>query len=108
LVPAPSSDTASDVAWIDEAVEGDTALAAAPLVPEVVMDVKMSGPDGIATPAEHRRRCPDCAVVVLSVHDSEAARVRAGEAGAAAVVGKHELDGPFLAAIRRAIWSGRG
>ncbi len=97
-----------DLEVIGDVADGDAALAVAEdLVPDVVViDVKVPGLDGMAATAVLRRRWPACAVVVLSLHDTEVARVAAREAGAVAFVGKHEFDGPLLAAIRRAAETG--
>jgi DNA-binding NarL/FixJ family response regulator len=94
----------SDIVVVGEATDGETAVSAADeLAPDVVvMDVKMPGLDGIAATAVLHQRYPACAVIVLSLYDTESNRARAREVGAVAFVGKHELDGPLLAAIRRA------
>jgi DNA-binding NarL/FixJ family response regulator len=99
----------SDIVVVGEAVDGESAVAGAEAcAPDVVvMDVKMPGLDGIAATVMLRQRGVACAVVILSLHDSEAIRVRARVAGAVAFVGKHEFDGPLLAAIRRAANAGR-
>lgn len=92
-----------DVQVVGEAGDGCTAVKLAEtLVPDVVvMDIAMPCLDGIAATAEVRQRSPESAVVVLSLHDNEAMRIRVRESGAA-FVSKHESDGPLLAAIRRA------
>ena len=89
---------------IGEAENGERALAlAAELRPDViVMDVEMQPMDGIAATEAMHSVCPDCAVVILSLHDDSATRARAAAAGAAAFVAKQEKDEVLLSAIRRA------
>ena len=93
-----------DLAVIGEAADAteamEKAVAATPDV--VVMDVAMPGLDGINATALLRARLPRSAVVILTLYDDPPIRARARAAGAAAVVGKHEGDGPLLAAIRLA------
>lgn len=56
-----------------------------------LVNVELPGPNGIETARELRRRCPACAVVVMSLHDSEALCQASLAAGAAAFVPKREL-----------------
>ena len=93
-----------DLAVIGEAADGTEAVAQAVAVPPdvVVMDVAMPSLDGINATAALRARLPRSAVVILTLYDDPATRARARAAGAAAIVGKHEGDGPLLAAIRSA------
>jgi DNA-binding NarL/FixJ family response regulator len=52
------------------------------LKPDVVlMDLEMPVTDGYATTRQIKSRCPSCRVVALTVHDYEAARLRAYESG---------------------------
>ena len=73
------------------------------LLPDVVvMDIELSGQDGLAVT---RRLCADeahAAIVIHSMHDDELTRERASAAGAFAFVGKHEGVAALLNAIRRA------
>lgn len=93
-----------DLAVIGEAADGAAAVALARETrPDVViMDIEMPGMDGIAATAAIRAAAPGCAVVVHSLHDDAATQARARAAGAVAFVGKHRLEAPLLAAIRRA------
>jgi two-component system, NarL family, response regulator DesR len=74
------------------------------LRPDVVlMDVEMPGTEGISGIAALRRVVPRSAVVVFTLYDDAAMRARAREAGAAALVAKHQTEETLLlAAIRRA------
>ena len=93
-----------DIAVVGEAGDGTEALELAHrLRPDVVvMDVCMPGIDGLASAARLRVDRPESAVVVLTLHDNGEARARARDAGAAALVGKHETADALLAAIRAA------
>jgi DNA-binding NarL/FixJ family response regulator len=95
--------TESDIAVIGEAGDGHAALdLARDLAPDViVMDVAMPGLDGIEATRSIRATIPGSTVVILSLSDDAATRVRAAEAGAAAFVAKHEADGLLLDTIRR-------
>ena len=98
-----------DIAVVGEAGDGTEALELAQLLcPDVVvMDVSMPGADGLASTARLRADRPESAVVVLTLHDNGEARTRARDAGAAALVGKHETADALLAAIRAAARSRR-
>ena len=98
-----------DIAVVGEAGDGTEALELAQLLcPDVVvMDVSMPGPDGLVSTAQLRADRPESAVVVLTLHDNGEARTRARDAGAAALVGKHETADALLAAIRAAARSQR-
>ena len=98
-----------DIAVVGEAGDGTEALELAQqLHPDVVvMDVCMPGVDGLASTARLRADRPESAVVVLTLHDNGEARARARDAGAAALVGKHETADALLAAIRAAAGSRR-
>jgi len=93
-----------DIAVVGEAGDGTEALEMAhQLCPDVVlMDVAMPGVDGLTSTARLRADRPESAVVVLTLHDNGEARARARDAGAAALVGKHETADALLAAIRAA------
>ena len=93
-----------DLAITGEAGDGAEALGlVAALRPDVViMDVEMPVLDGIAATAAIRALPTRSAVVILSLHDDEATKRRAREAGAAEFVAKCEPADALPAAIRRA------
>jgi DNA-binding NarL/FixJ family response regulator len=94
----------ADLTVVGEAADGAAALTTAQdLAPAVVlMDVEMPRMDGIDATRALREQLPGTAVVMLSMHDDPGTRLRAREAGAAAFVAKHAIDGALLAAIRQA------
>src|SRR2546430_6225608 len=57
----------------------------------ILVNLELPGPNGIEATRALRKRHPDCPVVVMSVTDSEALRLAAVEAGAAAFVSQREL-----------------
>jgi DNA-binding NarL/FixJ family response regulator len=67
----------------------------------VLMNLELPGPNGIEATRELRRRHPGCAVVVMSVNDSEALRSAALGAGACAFVSKRELPHALLPILDR-------
>jgi CheY-like chemotaxis protein len=87
---------------VAEDAESGVALARALGPDVVVMDIEMPGQgmDVFAATERLLSMLPACRVVILSLHDDAETRARAQAAGAAAVVGKHGMDGPLLAAIR--------
>jgi len=89
---------------VGEADSGEMAVAlATQLRPDVVvMDVEMQPMDGIAATQAVRAACPECAVVVLTLHDDNVTRARAAAAGATAFVAKQDKDEVLLSAIRGA------
>jgi DNA-binding NarL/FixJ family response regulator len=89
---------------VGEAGDGQAALLlATTLQPAVVvMDIEMPGMDGLSATALLRERNPASAVVILSMYDDAPTRKRAKQAGAVAVVGKHETTETLLAIIRQA------
>jgi DNA-binding NarL/FixJ family response regulator len=93
-----------DMAVIGEAENGEKALtlAASEHPDVVVMDVEMPGMDGIEATRELIAQNQDCAVVMLSIHDSVTVREAANEAGAFAFIAKHEPGPVLLNALRRA------
>ena len=94
----------NDLDVVGEAEDGAAgvayALATSPDV--VLMDIAMPGLDGISATADIRSLLPSSSVVILTLHDDPQTRERAYNAGAAAVLGKHEGDEALLQAIRRA------
>lgn len=76
-------------------------LAAQATLDLALVNVELPGPNGIEAARELRRRYPECPVVVMSVHDSEALRLAAIDAGAAAFVCKRELTTGLLPILDR-------
>jgi DNA-binding NarL/FixJ family response regulator len=95
----------ADLAVVAEAENGEAAvkLAAIQRPDVVVMDVEMPVMDGIEATRELTAARVGCAVVMLSIHDSQAIRQAAGRAGACAFIAKHEPGAVLLAAVRRAV-----
>ena len=92
----------ADIRVVGEAADGATAVDLAGLLsPDVVlMDVNLSVVDGITATRELTARVPHAAVVMLSLHDDQGTVDRAVAAGAVAFVGKQQMDGDLLGAIR--------
>ena len=92
-----------DFSVVGEASCGEAALdLAASLSPDVVlMDVEMSGMDGIATTSALHRVRPQARIIILTIHDDERTRARAEKAGAAAFITKTMPLDALLSAIRR-------
>lgn len=67
----------------------------------VLMNLELPGPNGIEATREMRKRHPSCAVVIMSVNDSEALRTAAIDAGAHAFVSKRELPNTLLPILER-------
>jgi DNA-binding NarL/FixJ family response regulator len=93
-----------DLEVVGEAGDAAEAVSLAQtLRPDVVlMDVDLSGTDGISAMAALRQVAPRSTVVIFTLYDDVAMRARAREAGAAAFVAKHQTEEKLLAAIRRA------
>ena len=93
-----------DMDVVGEAENGELALsvAAAQHPNVVVMDVEMPVMDGIEATRELVAKQKDCAIVVLSIHDSADVRRAADRAGAFAFIAKHEPGSVLLSAVRRA------
>jgi DNA-binding NarL/FixJ family response regulator len=93
-----------DLEVVGEAGDATEAMPLAQaLHPDVVlMDIEMSGMEGISAIAALRRVIPHSAVVIFTLYDNAAMRARAREAGAAALVAKHQTEEALLAVIRRA------
>jgi DNA-binding NarL/FixJ family response regulator len=66
------------------------------------MDVNLPVLDGITATRELTARVPHAAVVILSLHDDQGTTERARAAGAVGFVGKQQMDGDLLGAIRMA------
>ena len=65
------------------------------------MDVRMGVMDGLTATRTLRASDPSLKVIVLSLFDDAATRVRAMDRGACAFVGKHEPAEQLLSTIRR-------
>jgi DNA-binding NarL/FixJ family response regulator len=93
-----------DISVVGEAADGAAAVDLAGLLsPDVVlMDVNLPDVDGITATRELATRVPQAAVVILSLHDDQGTIDRALAAGAFAFVGKQQMDGDLLGAIRLA------
>jgi DNA-binding NarL/FixJ family response regulator len=100
----------TDIRVVGDAGDGATAVdLAALLSPHVVlMDVNLPGIDGISATREIAARVPQAAVVMLSLQDDQGTIERALAAGAVAFVGKRQIDGELLGAIRKAAGSTKG
>ena len=72
-----------DLEVVGEAANGAEAIGQAEaLRPDaVVLDLEMPVMDGYAAARQIKARCPACRVIALTVHDYEAARQRAFQAG---------------------------
>jgi DNA-binding NarL/FixJ family response regulator len=94
----------TDIRVVGEAADGATAVDLAGLLsPDVVlMDVNLPIVDGISATRELAARVPQAAVVMLSLQDDQVTVERAFAAGAVAFVGKRQMDGDLLGAIRMA------
>ncbi len=92
----------ADMQIVGEAKDGRDALeVSSRLRPDIVlMDLEMPHMDGIAATKALQSLVPECRVILLTIHDDEATRKRAREAGAAGFVSKHADDSVLLDAIR--------
>jgi DNA-binding NarL/FixJ family response regulator len=94
----PDFEVVGEAGSVAEAISLTQALR-----PDVIlMDVEMAGMDGILAIATLHQAAPHSAVVIFTLYDDAAMRARAREAGAAALVAKHQTVETLLAAIRRA------
>ncbi len=93
-----------DLNVIGEADNGFAALAKAQLLhPDVViMDINMPEMNGITAAYLMNKSSPDCAVVLLSLFDSDQMRQEARDAGVKAFITKNSSTDPLLSAIRAA------
>src|SRR3989454_1303941 len=73
----------------------------------ILVNLELPGPNGIEATRALRKRHPDCPVVVMSVTDSEALRLAAAEAGAAAFVSQRELPRTPLPILGRLLGGNR-
>jgi DNA-binding NarL/FixJ family response regulator len=98
-----------DVEVVGEAGDGAEAVSLAEsLQPDVVlMDIRMPDMDGVSATAALRNVAPGSAVVILSLYDDGATKVRAKEAGAAAFVAKYRMEEASLLGVIRQVAFGR-
>jgi len=83
-------------------VADETSLVegASRIQPDVaIVDLSLARDQGLGWLQAMRARCPDLKVIVLSVHDEEAVRRAAMEAGADAFVLKREIATDLLDAV---------
>jgi len=97
---------ASDIEIVGEAANGLEAIRQAEaLQPEVVLlDLEMPVLNGYAAARQIKTRCPACRVIALTVHDYEAARQKALQAGVDAFV----VKGAPVATLVQAIVDRKG
>ena len=81
-----------DIDIVGEAENGQRAIElAVTLRPDVIlMDVEMPIVDGLAATRSIKQQCPQCRVIVLSIHNDEQTRAKARLAGADDFVDKGE------------------
>jgi DNA-binding NarL/FixJ family response regulator len=87
---------------VGEAENGQEAIElATALQPDVVlMDVEMPIVDGLTATRSIKQQCPQCRVIILSIHDDEAVRAAARLAGADDFIDKGESLTTLLKAIQ--------
>ena len=95
-------DRAPDIAVVEEASDGDAALAlVVELRPDVaVLDCQLPGRDGVAVAAELRRRKSPARVLALSAYDDDRYLAGMAEAGAVGYLLKSEAPGQIVAAVQ--------
>lgn len=97
-----------DLTVCGEASDAIEALECArALKPDLVLvDISLGGSNGIELTKTMRERCPDVAVLVLSMHDESLYAERALRAGAKGYVMKQEAAETVLKAIRKVLQGG--
>ena len=95
-------DTESDLRVVGATATGAQAVELVrALQPDLVlMDVRLPGMDGFDATAALRRAFPSIPVVMLTLYDDTATRQQARDAGAAALVSKHDGDAALLRVLR--------
>ncbi len=90
------------IAVAGEANNGQSAIElATTLQPDVIlMDVEMPIVDGLAATRSIKQQCPQCRIIILSIHNDEAIRTKARLAGADDFVDKGESLTALLKAIQ--------
>lgn len=96
-----AQDPAIEIIGLATSGEAALDLTAAHRPDLVVMDLAMPGMGGLEATRRLKAECPAPRVVVLSLHDDEAYRLRARQAGADGFVAKSELGTELLALIHR-------
>ena len=96
-------DRETDLTVCGEADGSQTAFqAVATLHPDiVVLDISLSGPDGLDVLKESRMKSQNLPVLILSMHDESIYAERAMRAGANGYIMKQEATDKVLVAIRR-------
>jgi len=91
-----------DIQVVGEARDGAEAVRiACELEPDVaVLDISMPELDGVGAAERMRERCPDVAVLVLTMHDDRGHLARMLEVGASGYVLKRSAGGELVRAIR--------
>ena len=97
-----------DIVVIGEAGDGRVLAQVRALEPDLIlMDVSMPQMDGMEALAVLCESIPCVAVVMLSLYDDAETRERAMALGARDFIGKHQVEGDLIDAIRRAAGEGR-
>jgi DNA-binding NarL/FixJ family response regulator len=101
-------DAEPDIEVIGEAADGHKAvLEARSLEPDLIlMDVRMSGMNGISATRQLRNENTTVKIIMLSLYDLQEYRDAAAESGADAYVIKRSLLHELVPAIRSAVASG--
>ena len=100
-------DLHDDIEIVGEAAEGKEAIEkSAELEPDlVIMDISMSGMDGLEATRRIKKRNPSIKVLVLTQHDNKEYILSAIKAGAIAYVPKRAMGSDLVTAIR-AVYKG--
>jgi DNA-binding NarL/FixJ family response regulator len=98
-------DGEADLSVVAEAADGAEAvrMAARGGVDLAVLDIGMPRMTGLEAARQIGRRCPEVAMLMLSMHDSEQYLLRAVRAGAAGYVVKSVADRDLVAACRAVV-----
>jgi DNA-binding NarL/FixJ family response regulator len=92
-----------DIEVVGTAEDMTTAVLQAIATPPhiILLDIKLSGMDGLTGIAHLRRAAPDSAIIIVTVYDSTANQQKALAAGASAFVSKQTNFDKLLAFIRQ-------